>query len=124
MSTELYTSEVTRIGPEAQDMFEAGVYILFAEPVPPALADMSVVHTGVQDSHPDVAAGDVVHLGGVELVVDEVGDLANQNLAELGHTVLYVNSPGQNLLPGAIKAHGDQVPDPQPGQRVAFVRGS
>ena len=37
-------------------------------------------------------------------VLTFAGDLANVNLTDLGHVVVYVNSPEQPLLPGAVKA--------------------
>lgn len=120
--TDIYRSTITTIGEGTQDMFDAGVYILFGEPVPPALADISVVHAGAKDAAPDIRPGDKLLLGGAEIVIDEVGDIANKNIAELGHAVVYLNSPGQKLLPGAIKASSEQTPQPAVGQELAFVR--
>lgn len=122
MATDIYRSRITVIGEGTQDMFEAGVYILFGEPVPPALADISVVHTGAQGVEPDIKAGDQLLLGGAEITIDEVGELANKNIADLGHAVVYLNSPNQKLLPGAIKASSADTPRPEAGQEVAFVR--
>ena len=123
MSDEYWTSKVTRIGPHTQEMFDAGVYILFAEPVPDALAEISVVHAG-QSGDPEVRVGDEFRLGDVVMRIDEVGEIANKNLAELGHSVVYLNMPKQKLLPGAMKATGDSFPHPQVGDSVAFGRGA
>ena len=120
--TELYRATVTRIGPDAKEMMDAGVFILFGEPVPPALADMSVVHDKAPGGDTDLRVGDRLRLGGVEIVLDEVGHLAAHNLAELGHSVVYLNMPKQKLLPGAMKGSAASMPAPVAGDEVVFWR--
>ena len=117
-----YRTTVVKVGPEAGDMLAAGVVILYAEPLPDALADVSVVH---RPDHRDpdftISVGDVVSVAGQQLAVTAVGDLASKNLDELGHVVLYVDQPDQKLLPGAVHASGD-LPEPQPGHVIEFRR--
>lgn len=115
-----YRTTVTSVGPEAGDMLAAGVVILYAEPLPDALADVSVVHRP-EDRVPDIVigVGDVVSVGGHDLTVTAVGDIAAKNLDELGHVVLYVDQPDQKLLPGAVHAAGG-VPEPRPGHVIEF----
>ena len=106
-----YRTTVVDVGPEAGDMAAAGVVILFAEPLPEALAEMSVVHRPSQtlQGHA-ISAGDVISVGEAELQITAVGDLAAKNLEELGHIVLYVDQPDQKLLPGAVLATGGLPP--------------
>ena len=106
-----YRTTVVDVGPEAGDMAAAGVVILFAEPLPEALAEMSVVHRPSQtlEGHA-ISAGDVISVGEAELRITAVGDLAAKNLEELGHIVLYVDQPDQKLLPGAVLATGGLPP--------------
>jgi glucitol/sorbitol PTS system EIIA component len=106
-----YRTTVVDVGPEAGDMAAAGVVILFAEPLPEALAEMSVVHRPSQtlEGHA-ISAGDVISVGEAELQITAVGDLAAKNLEELGHIVLYVDQPNQKLLPGAVLATGGLPP--------------
>ncbi|MGP9538273.1 PTS glucitol/sorbitol transporter subunit IIA [Brachybacterium sp. AOP43-C2-M15] len=117
MSETLWTTTVTRIGTDAQEMFDAGVLILFAEPVPPALADVSVVHT--PSGHPirEIRPGDVFVVAGREHPVEDVGEKATENLRELGHVVLYLDAVDQKLLPGAVHVRGEAVP-PAEGQQI------
>lgn len=120
MTNQLWSATVDRIGEFTPEMFDGGCYILFGEPLPDALAEVSVVHkTREQPSRP-IRAGDTLELGGVVLTLDEVGDLANTNLTDLGHIVVYVNSPEQELLPGAIKATGASRPLPTAGSVITF----
>lgn len=120
-----YRTTVVSVGPEAGDMLAGGVLILYAEPLPDALADVSVVHRpddragDIPSGDIAIGVGDVVSVGGHELTITAVGDIAAKNLDELGHVVLYVDQPDQKLLPGAVHAAGG-LPDPQPGHVIEF----
>src|SRR5688500_13888945 len=115
-----YRTTVVKVGPEAGDMLAAGVVILYAEPLPDALADVSVVHRP-EHRAPDLAVGvgDVVSIDGQQLTITAVGDIAAKNRDELGHGVLYVDQPDQKPLPGAVHAAG-ALPAPQPGHVIEF----
>lgn len=115
-----YRSTIVDVGPEATEMAAAGVIILFGEPLPEALAEVSVVHRPTQtlQGHA-IGAGDVVTIGDGELEITSVGDLAAKNLEELGHIVLYVNQADQKLLPGAVNARGT-LPVIETGQVIEF----
>lgn len=117
MSETIWTTTVTRIGTDAQDMFDAGVLILFAEPVPPALADVSVVHTAPAAPSREIREGDVFVVAGREYPVEQVGEKATENLRELGHVVLYIDVVDQKLLPGAVHVRGEAAP-PAEGQQI------
>jgi PTS system glucitol/sorbitol-specific IIA component len=121
MANQLWSTTVDRLGELTHELIEGGCYILFGEPLPEALAEISIVHRTRQAPHRPIAAGDLLELGGVQLRLDEVGDLANVNLTDLGHVVVYVNSPEQPLLPGAVKASGASRPQPTVGSTISFL---
>lgn len=121
MSTELWNATVTHIGDDAPMMFEEGVIILFGEPVPPALADVALVHSGSASAIRDIAAGDTITIGGTQYTVDSLGEIANSNLAELGHIVLYVNQPDQDVLPGAVMVTGPNGITPAVGDTISIA---
>ena len=121
MAQQLWSATIDRLGEFTAELFEGGCYILFGEPLPEALAEVSIVHTTRQEPTRPIAAGDTMRLGGVELRLDEVGDLANVNLTDLGHIVVYVNSPEQPLLPGAVKASGPDRPHPTAGSSIVIA---
>lgn len=123
MSTKLWQTTVSQVGPEAGAMIEAGVLILFGDPVPQALADISVVHTGASALNRPLQSNDRFEFAGRLYTLDEVGAHANTNLTDLGHVVLYVNQPEQKLLPGAIKVSGPELSVPVAGEIVSFIDG-
>ena len=119
-----YRTTIADIGPEAGEMIAGGVLILFGEPLPEALADMSIVHRPSQTlSGNAVSVGDIVSFAGTDLRIDAVGELATRNLDDLGHVVLYINQPNQKLLPGAVLASGD-IPDLKAGDVIEFRSSS
>ena len=115
-----YSTTIAEIGPEAGEMLNGGVLILFGEPLPEALAEVSIVHrpTRTLSGH-TISVGDTVSLAGTDLRIDAVGDLATRNLDDLGHIVLYLNHPDQKLLPGAVLATGE-VPELKVGDTIEF----
>ncbi len=119
--TTLWKADVTKVGPDAAEMLEAGVIILFGEPVPEALADVSVVHTNATELTRPIAAGDQLHLAGSTWTIDAVGGRACENLTELGHIVVYINQPEQELLPGAVLASGPDPTAPAQGSAIEFT---
>ncbi len=122
MTDTYYHSVVLRVGPEVDEFRQGGVLIFFAEPVPDALASVSVIHQPSSDLQRPLAVGDVLVVDGSQLAIREVGELASDNLRSLGHMVLYADQVDTPLLPGAIKVSGS-LPYPQPGQKIEIARG-
>ena len=119
-----YRSTVVGVGPEVAEMAAAGVVILFGEPLPDALAEVSVVHRPSQPLQGrSISAGDVVTIGDCEVTITSVGDIAAKNLDELGHIVLYVNQSEQKLLPGAVNGTGT-LPIFEEGHVIEIRAGS
>lgn len=123
MAQTVWESEVVRIGDDAQEMFDAGVFILFGEPVPDALAEVSLVHRRPAGAFQPIAAGDQLWIGDTSLDITEVGSRANENFEQLGHIVVYLNAGDQEILPGAVKATGP-TPAPAVGDRVVITRAT
>lgn len=121
--TSLFHAEVTSIGADAAEMFEAGVAIFFGEPCPDALAEVSVVHAVTSHPQRDPQVGDVLRVGDSRAVISAVGDLAGENLRTLGHMVVYLDPESdQKLLPGAVFATGT-LGMPNPGDRIEITEG-
>lgn len=107
MST-YYRSSVTRLGAEASDFVAGGVMIMFSEPVPDELAEVSVIHALLEDSALPIQDGDELVIRDSRVIVTEVGNRASANLRELGHLVVYLNQDaGAECLPGAVHATGE-----------------
>nr|WP_300144700.1 PTS glucitol/sorbitol transporter subunit IIA [Propionicimonas sp.] len=121
MTQPIWRSSVVHIGSDAAELFEAGVFILFGQPVPDALAEVSLVHCGPESEFQPIQVGDRLWIGNTSMRIDEVGSMANGNFRQLGHIVVYLNVGDADLLPGAVKASGD-VPVPAVGDQIAVHR--
>lgn len=89
-------------------MIGGGVMILFAEPLPDELADVSVIHAPQGELVEPIGAGDLLRVGESTLTLTAVGERAAENLRSLGHLVVYVDpDPSTSLLPGAVHARGE-----------------
>jgi PTS system glucitol/sorbitol-specific IIA component len=103
-----YRSSVTRLGDEAPAFVTGGVMILFREPVPEELAEVSVIHAPIEDSALPIQRGDELAISDSRVTVTEVGERADANLRELGHLVVYLNPDSEtDCLPGAMHAKGE-----------------
>lgn len=117
-----YCATITDIGKDATRLLENGLCIIFNNNAPPALADLSFMHT-IETLEADVCAGDTVTLGGVSYPVLEVGYEANRTLKELGHCSMWLfdSSTGEkhrDCLPGYIVLGCIKQPDIAVGQTI------
>ena len=119
-----YESTVLRTGEEAGLMVEGGVVILYADPIPDALEDVSVVHGPARGPDREIRPGDVFAIGEQRIEVVAVGERAHENLRTLGHIVVYLN-PGEHtsLLPGALHGKG-MLSIPQAGLPLSLSGGT
>lgn len=107
MNAPYYESTVLRSGGEAAELLAGGVLILYADPIPDALESVSVVHRPAGPPSGRMEPGHVLTVGEHQVRLVAVGGLANDNLATLGHIVVYLDpEEGANLLPGAVHATG------------------
>jgi PTS system glucitol/sorbitol-specific IIA component len=121
--TVYYESTILRSGVEAQDMVDGGVVILYADPIPDALEEVSVVHAPVATPEREVRVGDVFRIGEEEIELIAVGERADENLRTLGHIVVYLNpDEGTTLLPGAVHGRGS-VSLPVAGAKLSLSGG-
>lgn len=121
MPHTLWTATISHIGSDSAMMIEEGVVILFGEPVPPALADVALVHTNSEKAVREIAPGDVITIGDATYTIDDLGELANNNLNELGHIVLYVKKTDQTVLPGAVIVSGATGITPTVGDVITIT---
>ncbi len=100
-----YHAVIRAIGPMVAEFLPHGILIFFGEMAPEELREVSLVHNG---THLDqaIAVGDVLALGmpanEIQYHVTAVGEMANANLAELGHLVVHFDGATTPNLPGTI----------------------
>ena len=96
-----YEAKITAVGPLVSEFLDHNIMVLFGQNAPEELAEFSVVHDG-QTLHAPLAAGDTVCIGGECVQVLAIGEVASDNLANLGHLVLKFNGESEVEMPGDV----------------------
>lgn len=118
----LYRSVVTQVGPAVPEFQREGLLVFFAEGAPPELHQFSVLHRPAERPLAPLAPGDAVQIGPWTGRITGVGEVADRNLAELGHLVLAQRADGRPQLPGQVSVAGSPLPLPSSGDAVRIVR--
>lgn len=122
MSDVYYESTVLRVGAECKELVDGGVLILYADPIPEALEEVSVVHRPSGPLTGEIRCGDRLWLGGQLIELVAVGERATQNLRELGHVVVHMNAADTQVLPGAVYGRGT-LTLPEAGAPLVLAAG-
>ncbi len=107
-----YRAVIHEIGPMVAEFLPHGILIFFGEMAPAELREVSLIHNGTRLESP-IVAGDVLAFSALTGAVQEqgkqmqyrvtaVGEMANANLAELGHLVVHFDGATTPNLPGTI----------------------
>lgn len=115
-----YETVVTEVGEHVGEFLAEGVLVLFGEDAPEELREYSVIHRPA-DADGGVEVGDQVVVAGDGMTVLAVGDVANDNLRNLGHLVLKRNGATEPALPGDVCCDTGPIPQPEPGHVIRVV---
>jgi PTS system glucitol/sorbitol-specific IIA component len=105
-----YQGKILSIGPLVEDFKQAGILVFFGENAPEELIEFSIIHDACELKKP-LAAGDMVSINNVKFKILAVGDVANTNLANLGHLILKFNGDHIARLPGDVNLEAKPVPE-------------
>lgn len=111
---------VTAIGELADAFLAEGIVVLFGDDAPEELQEVAVVHHATVNAG-GVAPGDRVEIGDAVLEVLAVGDVANDNLVNLGHLVLKRNGSTVAALPGDVCCDEGPLPAIAAGDRITVT---
>lgn len=121
MTVTKYETKVEQIGPVAQDFIDEGILVFFGMTAPEELKEFAILHHHTPPLQP-IEAGDTLVIGDESIQILCVGDVANENLANLGHFVVKFNGFTEPEMPGDISVpQQDTLPAIGPGVVVKFV---
>ena len=103
--TQIFTTTVQGIGSEAAMFAEQGMYVLFGDNAPPALADFCYTIV-IQPTTAEITSGQRLVLDGNSYPVTAVGDLVRKNLDGLGHITINFDGATQPALAGTMHVAG------------------
>ena len=118
--TVIYQTTITRIGQSAADALSDQMLITFREGAPADIEEFCFIHCH-GELKGELKAGSLLELGEARYAVTAVGDVAEQNLRELGHITLRFDGHREAEFPGTVHVAGP-VPDAiAPGCVLKFV---
>ena len=121
----LYRTTIREIGPEAPDLLEGGMLILFEVGAPPELAEVSVLHQPDAAPSGAPAVGDRMSIGAASFAITAVGETAWKKVTDMGHVVLNFNGGSGQGRPGEIALDGagaDLAAAVMPGAIITFSK--
>ena len=121
MTVTRYETKIEQIGPLAQDFMDEGILVFFGMNAPEELAEFAILHHHTPPRQP-IEAGDTLVIGDESIQILCVGDVANENLSNLGHFVVKFNGFTEPEMPGDISVPKQAtLPTIEPGVVVKFV---
>jgi glucitol/sorbitol PTS system EIIA component len=121
MAARKFFATVTSIGEFAVEFMEEGVLVFFGQNAPEELQEHAVVHDSAHSLTEDVVVGDTVRIGENHWKVLAVGNVANDNLRNLGHLVLKFNGLEEPEMRGDINVAEAKIPPIDPGIEVEIT---
>ncbi len=117
MSEVVYSSTVTAVGALVADFREQGLLVWFGENAPEELHEFSILHK--VDNHKRAPiVGDTIAINDDHFTVLAVGDVASDNLLNLGHLDLKANGLTQPEMPGDVNIEMCELPMIKVGDRL------
>ncbi|QIQ21072.1 PTS glucitol/sorbitol transporter subunit IIA [Zophobihabitans entericus] len=120
MSKTIYQSTITTIGEFAADALADGMMITFREGAPADLADYCFIHTHSQLDG-NLSNNQTIQLGDNQYTITAVGDVAEQNLRELGHVTIRFDGSSEAELPGTVHVKGEIPTDIVAGNSIKIL---
>ncbi|HEV3504737.1 MAG TPA: PTS glucitol/sorbitol transporter subunit IIA [Actinomycetes bacterium] len=114
-----YATTVTAVGEQVAEFVDNGLLIWFAEGAPEELHFFSVLHRPTVTTG-GVRPGDTVRIDDQVFQVTAVGEVANENMVNLGHMDLKANGDTEPPLPGDICLEKLPLPSPRPGTTLVI----
>ena len=116
----IYETTVTAVGPMAVEFAAEGILVFFGSDAPEELHEFAIIHDH-SPNEDDVSPGDVVEIDEARFEVTGVGEVANDNLRNLGHVVIKFNGLSDTELPGEVSVEIGDVPTIEPGTHVRIL---
>ncbi|AIN17464.1 PTS system glucitol/sorbitol-specific IIA component family protein [Yersinia rochesterensis] len=117
----IYQTTITNIGGSAREALLDDMIITFREGAPKDIEEYCFIH---QHSATDgeLQAGNIMELAEIRYVITAVGEVATQNLRELGHITIRFNGDEHPEFPGSIHVIGPTPTDISVGSSLKFIR--
>ncbi len=116
----LYQVRIESIGEFANCALEDDMMIIFSDMAPSDAADYCFIH-GHDVLKGEIKPGGVLKLGQQQYPITAVGDVVNQNLAELGHITIRFDALNEAEYPGCLHVYGERPQHVSCGDEIIFL---
>jgi PTS system glucitol/sorbitol-specific IIA component len=119
-----YTTTVRAVGEMAAEFAAEGILVFFGPQAPEELHEFAVI-TDEAPLTSEIKPGDLFDIGDHSYPITSVGEMANGNVAELGHLVVKFNGLEEPELPGDVSVVAVSSPIPAVGEtiRISTLEG-
>lgn len=116
-------SVVKEVG-EFAELEDEPVIILFNDTAPPGLREVCVIHEFDAPIEKDyLQKGSKIIFGDEEFTIENIGNVANETLYDLGHISLYFDYDNlEDILPGSAYLSPKRKPLVKAGDTITFVK--
>lgn len=106
MNNSIYSIKIEQIGEFAKAGLQDNMLILFKRGAPADVVDYCFVHSHDVLKQP-LQVGGRLQINGKNYSITAVGDVASENLAQLGHISLFFDGAETAIFPGGIHLAGE-----------------
>lgn len=120
----IYTTEVTYKGIFASKFLAEGIMLIF-----PDTSDVHEIReysflTKKADLHGDISLGDLVKIDDLTYTIIHLGEIAQNNLVELGHITIKFGPPVSSVMPGTIYLENQSIPRVEAGSVLSILKNT
>ncbi|WP_033477318.1 glucitol/sorbitol-specific PTS transporter subunit IIA [Erwinia amylovora] len=119
--TIVYQSTFIAIGASACDSLEDDFLITFGEGAPEDIAEYCFIHRNEINQGGLLGAGARLTIGELHYQVTAVGEVARENLRDLGHITVRFDGANDAEFPGTVHVAGQPPSVIEPGQKFRVV---
>lgn len=114
-----YHTKITEIGIVASAALEDKMLIIFKEGAPQDIVDYCFIHHHNILKKP-IKIGDQVQFDHHTFTITAVGEVASENLAQLGHITFFFDNANKATFPGSIHLQSSSLPNLSINSEICF----
>jgi PTS system glucitol/sorbitol-specific IIA component len=101
----IYQTTIIEVGSSANDALLDDMMITFKQGAPADIVEFCFIHSHSEDCG-ELTVGSTLQLGNQDYPITAVGEVATQNLRELGHITIRFDGAPDAEFPGCIHVNG------------------
>lgn len=117
----IFETKVIAIGQDAEDFKQEDMLLFFGEDAPPELSDFCYKIT-IAPIQEKIVPAMALCFNNEEYKITAVGEVAEENLRQLGHITVNFDGATTSEMPGTIYVEQKTLPDLKVGDTLSIVK--